>query len=304
MFVLSICSTTRLLVFGVLLFLCWGAGRKVADTSAVFNGEKWIEILKDKETSPEVSVPLPPLGTASDDGISEIFIGILNFRDPRCGDTLRNLFTKAKYPDRVRIGLVQHRSSDDVECIKNYCGSKIGTNCPHLSQISTSTSSQFDAKSFSRGRSVVFQMLKDEEFCMSTEGNVDVIQDWDAELIAMWRAAENEYAVLTTYPPIFTSKIADVITYSKESQNEVPHLCQASYFSTVGKTVSADLSYNENLGVIENLAPRSAVLLPKPLLTTLYSSAFSFSKCHMERKVRENSLVLRIPSLCFLTPLN
>lgn len=64
-------------------------------------------------------------------------------------------------------------------------------------------------------------MLRDEEFCMQTDSHMDVVQDWDAKLMAMWGRVRNEYGILTTY----VHKIEQV-NDGAENKNEVPHLCQ------------------------------------------------------------------------------
>lgn len=48
-------------------------------------------------------------------------------------------------------------------------------------------------------------------------------------------------------------------------------------------TISLSLSLFR--GYIVNLPPTEAVHLPHPILAPLYSSGFSFSKCHAEHKV-------------------
>lgn len=253
---------------------------------AVFNGESWVSVSNDVSKAGEPRPPTPIL-SHTDPNQSEIFVGILSYRDPRCGETLNSLFKRAKYPDRVRIGLVQERSHNDMECIKTYCQST-GYDlkkCPHINQITTVTQSQFETKSYSRGRSMVFELLKDEEFCLTTEAFVEVVQNWDVEMIQMWLNAENEYGVLSVYPAVSTSVIEDTVKYSVSNANTVPHMCQASYYSTSGLHLAPELSYSEAQGVIENLPPRTAVNLQKPLLTSLYSGSFSFAKCHLERKV-------------------
>ena len=48
-------------------------------------------------------------------------------------------------------------------------------------------------------------------------------------------------------------------------------------------------------GMVRNLLPRSAANLESPLLTSLYSSAFHFNKCHADLKVPSD------PNLLFLS---
>lgn len=64
-------------------------------------------------------------------------------------------------------------------------------------------------------------MLRDEEFCMQTDSHMDVVQDWDAKLMAMWGRVNNEYGILTTY----VHKI-EQLRDGHENKKEVPHLCQ------------------------------------------------------------------------------
>jgi len=167
----------QLCVF-VLLYICSESveANSVAG-AAVFNGKEWVSIKEQLDTKS------PHPSNQNNNRNEDIFVGILNYRDPRCGNTIQNLFSKAKDPNRVHIGLVQERSSDDAKCVKEYCklhnvqGNPVVLNekCPRYSQIRTMTTSQFQAKSFSRGRYLVSTFLRDEEYCLSVDPNVDGI---------------------------------------------------------------------------------------------------------------------------------
>jgi hypothetical protein len=50
------------------------------------------------------SKPLPPVSDSWKSANTQIFIGIADYRDARCSTTLSNLFSKAKYPNRVFVG--------------------------------------------------------------------------------------------------------------------------------------------------------------------------------------------------------
>ena len=256
---------------------------------AVFNGEEWLSVAEGLSIGNTMRPPDPFISSVKE-STSEIFVGLLHFRDPRCGATLHDLFAKAEFPERVRIGLVQQRSQSDADCIAEYCrqhGVKdphlYSEKCPYISQITAVQTSQIEPKSFSRGRRLVSHLLKDEEFCMSIESNVEFIQHWDTEMLSMWKATGNEYGILSTHPPISLSSINDVVRYSENNQHEVPHMCQANYYTDVSPV--RELIYTSETTVVENLAARRAVNLVKPLLAPLYTSTFSFSKCHAERKV-------------------
>lgn len=65
----------------------------------------------------------------------------LFFLANRCPQTLLNYFTKAKYPDRLSIGVVQQNDHGDVDCVAEYCklknGSGEGPECPYFDNIRT-----------------------------------------------------------------------------------------------------------------------------------------------------------------------
>lgn len=48
--------------------------------------------------------PLPPISSSWKESTAELFVGISHYRDSRCSATLSNLFSKAKYPDRLTVG--------------------------------------------------------------------------------------------------------------------------------------------------------------------------------------------------------
>lgn len=56
---------------------------------------------------------------------------------------------------------------------------------------------------------------------MQTDSHMDVVQDWDAKLMAMWGRVNNEYGILTTY----VHRI-EQLQDGYENKREVPHLCQ------------------------------------------------------------------------------
>eukprot|EP00595_Chromulina_sp_UTEXLB2642_P003100 CAMPEP_0196764434 /NCGR_PEP_ID=MMETSP1095-20130614/6124_1 /TAXON_ID=96789 ORGANISM="Chromulina nebulosa, Strain UTEXLB2642" /NCGR_SAMPLE_ID=MMETSP1095 /ASSEMBLY_ACC=CAM_ASM_000446 /LENGTH=395 /DNA_ID=CAMNT_0042120017 /DNA_START=280 /DNA_END=1467 /DNA_ORIENTATION=+ len=105
--------------------------------------------------------------------------------------------------------------------------------------------------------------MTDENFCMQIDSHVDVVQDWDSKLLSMWEKTNNEFAVLST-------RLPDVSSLKKTEPIELPHLCLASFTSS---------------GSVRSLQPRSIYLADKPVLAPLWSAGFSFSKCHMDKKV-------------------
>lgn len=70
---------------------------------AIFNGDEWVLI---DSSSSEQSLPSPKT-YPNQVSNAQIFIAIASFRDNRCSVTLKNLFSKAKNPERINIGKYQ-----------------------------------------------------------------------------------------------------------------------------------------------------------------------------------------------------
>jgi hypothetical protein len=115
-----------------------------------------------------VDDPKPPKAILSDPETSLMFISIASFRDKLCPQTLFRLFTKAKFPDRLRVGLVQQNDDDDSDCIENYCKMMMTNStgsCKHIDQIRIKRFHARDAKGPVWARAKSAELLHDEEYC-------------------------------------------------------------------------------------------------------------------------------------------
>lgn len=72
---------------------------------SIYTFDNWRELKHtDKPTNTDADVPHLPVSESWKDPTAEIFVGIVSYRDRRCSQTLANLFDKAEFPDRVRVG--------------------------------------------------------------------------------------------------------------------------------------------------------------------------------------------------------
>jgi hypothetical protein len=46
---------------------------------------------------------------------------VQSFRDERCPKTLSEIFSKARFPHRIFVGVVQQNNKEDVDCFNKYC---------------------------------------------------------------------------------------------------------------------------------------------------------------------------------------
>ena len=245
--------------------------------------------------------PFPPKTESWKDPRATIFLAIASFRDKLCPITLYNLFSKAKYPERITAAIVQQNVAEDMDCLEVYCrlvetyGLRNYT-APILEAITSPTSAfktkkpltgtcpfennvrmdRVDAKiaqgpTWARARGST--LLRDEEFCMQTDAHMDFVFDWDVKMMTMWASTRNEYGILSTYVAPTEQLKYNVGDTSKglNALHEVPHLCMVTLFGS-------------------HMLPRiwgtkCARSLPEPKLTNgIWGAGLSFSKCHAERK--------------------
>jgi len=216
---------------------------------------------------------------------STILIMIAALRETRLPATLESIFDNAKYPDRVRVAVVQQNAPGDEDCIEKLCeirerplkrladGSFVNENgCVEFDKVRVLRMDSDEAAGpvFARARQA--ELLEDEDFCMQIDAHSIFIQNWDVEILEQWAATKNEFAVLSTYPTNFKDLGKD-----SNGHNEVPHICGVNISPT---------------GSISNKQAGAAAGLEKPLIAPLWAAGLSFGRCHLERLV-PNDINLR-----------
>lgn len=245
----------------------------------VYLGKDGGWILYEPELETVHGKPYPPRSLSYLHDNTTIFYTMASYRDKLCPVTLFNLFTKAKSPARITVGVVQQNMPEDVDCLEEYCrlmleaGKGDENFCPYRNQITMKKFYARIAKGPTWARAHGSTMVKDEEFCMQTDSHMDFVQNWDSEMLQMWGSTNNEYAVLSTY--VTAIEELPHLGEGKKGLNglhEVPHLCMV----TLGGAH----------GLVRNWGTKCARMLPRPKLTNaIWGAGLSFSKCHAERKV-------------------
>lgn len=125
-----------------------------------------------------------------------IFVSIASYRDPDCQNTIRDLFEKAIYPERVFIGICwQFVPGEDDDCFAlSFPRAQVRTIEVHASQ--------------SRGacwaRHRVQELYCGEDFYFQIDSHMRFVSGWDERLIGMLRACPSPKPVLSSYPLAFT----------------------------------------------------------------------------------------------------
>jgi hypothetical protein len=234
-----------------------------------------------KEPSESDLKPFPIVSDSWKRDDTIIFYSIASFRDELCPMTLYNAFTKARYPDRLRIAVVQQNiEGEDLDCLEEYCRimsskyNKSRAECPYESQVIMNRQDARKAKGPTWARAIASTMLgKDEEFCLQTDAHMDFVRNWDVKMMEMWALTNNEYAVLSTYAT--RSEDLPRLEEGEKGVNglhEVPHLCM--------------ITWQGAYGLIRNWGTKCMRQMPRPKITNIvWGAGLSFSKCHAERKV-------------------
>ena len=167
----------------------------------------------------------------------------------------------------LQIGLIAqlHTEEDTERCLAAYCRlmnsnymyrdldtenvdkttSSTSSNyfkCPYLSNIRTIEMTHQESRGPEYGRHLQDYLLRDEEFCLQMDSHVQLLPNWDADLISMWVHTNNDYAILSTYPPDASNQY---------KSGEFPHVCTATFTSS---------------GLVRNMLPMKARNFDTPLL--------------------------------------
>jgi hypothetical protein len=124
-----------------------------------------------------------------------IFVQIASYRDPQLSLTLNDLLSKAKNPENITIGICwQHSSEDAWDNIDNF------KNDPRIRIIDVDYK---DSRGACWARSKVQSLYSGEKYTLQIDSHMRFIQDWDDNVISMWKDLNDPKAILTSYPPEF-----------------------------------------------------------------------------------------------------
>lgn len=160
-----------------------------------------------------------------------IFVAIASYRDWQCKHTVESIFSRAKYPERVRVGIVdQIVDGDDI------CNEPIHETCELMpEQAICRYASQIDEFVMDAPLSVgpVFarhighRQYRGEYYSMQSDAHVTFTQNWDEDIIEQHEATGDEMAVLTTYLTDIVGSIDEKTGASLRTTR--PIMCNTDY---------------------------------------------------------------------------
>jgi len=128
-----------------------------------------------------------------------IFVSIPSYRDPECQYTVLDLFRKAKFPERVRIGICWQKDHDeDKHCF-------LLDLSEYSDRIRTVVLHHSEARGPCFARALVQRNLfQREDFYLQLDSHYRMADEWDEELIVQLAQCPSSKPILTTYPSSYT----------------------------------------------------------------------------------------------------
>src|SRR5574343_501295 len=123
-----------------------------------------------------------------------IFVSLASYRDLELRNTVNDLFAKAKFKDRVFVGIL---NQIDLKEEKNLI---IGKRANVREVIYNYKASE--GCTWSRNY-ILKNLRKDEEFVLQVDAHSRFDQDWDIHVLEEYSLLPKHDCVLTSYPPAF-----------------------------------------------------------------------------------------------------
>jgi hypothetical protein len=118
-----------------------------------------------------------------------IFVQIASYRDPELIPTIKDCILKAKNPENLVFGICwQHDESENLDEFKNDNRFKI------------IDIDYRESKGVCWARNKVNLLYSEEEYALQIDSHTRFIENWDEELINIWKELKNDKTILTTYP--------------------------------------------------------------------------------------------------------
>ena len=155
-----------------------------------------------------------------------LFVSIASYRDPDCQNTVRDLFDKALYPERIVVGLcLQIVPGEDEDC------RVLSDRARQLRVIEVHASESLGA---CWARHQIQKLCQSEDYYFQIDSHMRFVPGWDEKLIAMLTKCPSEKPLISTYPLEFTPPdqfAADsYVTIRPFGFNEEGVLTQNSWF--------------------------------------------------------------------------
>jgi hypothetical protein len=178
-----------------------------------------------------------------------IFVAIASYRDPECRLTVESVFARAKYPERIRVAIIDQRrrrrskggvldandefgeGEGDPTCrppsSKSCRKSSDNILCQYIGQINWIEYDDEYMVGPVFARHIANRMYRGEYFALQVDSHVRFVANWDDDLIQQWTSTGNEMAVISTYMNGISSSIDPVTHMSLRTKRAM--MCELEY---------------------------------------------------------------------------
>ena len=149
------------------------------------------------------------------DDSDTIFVSIASYRDAKCPQTINSLFSRAKHPNNVFVGICQQNKEDeDADCFDPKWKSQVRMiRIPH-----------FEAKGPTWARYLCSTLCNGEKYYFQIDSHSLFSQDWDVKLISMIKLLKSrgvKKPILSHYPKILEDH--------DKQDSSVPTICKSFF---------------------------------------------------------------------------
>ena len=125
-----------------------------------------------------------------------LFVSVAAYRDRDCVNTIADLFAKARWPERLTVGVCwQSLSPDDDDC------DPLGA---HRDQCRILRFDISEAEGACWARHQVQSLWRGEEYVLQIDSHTRFVEHWDEKLLAMLAECPSPRPILSNYPAAFT----------------------------------------------------------------------------------------------------
>jgi len=200
-----------------------------------------------------------------------IYVAIASYRDYQCRDTVTSIFERAKFPERVRVGVTdQIVEGEDGPCDAPYRPCKEDPEqmlCKYKSQLDVYQVDAPLAIGPVFARHLGHRMYRGEYYYMQSDAHVTFTRNWDEDIISQQEATKNEMAVLSTY---LSDVVGNIDKNGKSLINTRPIMCNTDYESGQKNKYLRHGSQPEAVPTIRGT----------PQLEPYWAAGYSFSRGH------------------------
>lgn len=167
--------------------------------------------------------------------MTTIFVSVASYRDKSCSNTIKEIYSKSKFPQNIYVGICQQNKKDekDENCLNNYLN-------PNIRIVNMDFK---DARGPCLARYYCSHLYKNEDYFLQIDSHTKFVKNWDIKILSMMKKLEEngiEKPIISYYP----RSDKDKIIY--QDRFKVPIICDCTYMNNGIPFLSSAKIYETN----------------------------------------------------------